>query len=217
MTRPRRRWALAGALAAVVLVRVFVAVPFRIPTGSMLPTLAPGDFILVDKLSYRLGARPGRGDVVVFRHPREGDVSYVKRIVAAPGDRLAIRGGRLHVNGSPEEEVPARPGPVVLDVLGRYPGRRWGLFEAGPEGRRHGILRDLDGFLHAERREIELPEGSYFVMGDNRDFSHDSRFWGPLGEERIVGRALLVWLSATMPWSREGFAVRPGRVGQWIR
>ncbi|PWG63761.1 signal peptidase I [Sediminicurvatus halobius] len=190
----------------VLVVRSFVVEPFRIPSGSMIPTLHIGDFILVNKFSYGLRlpvghqllvplGDPERGDVVVFRYPRDPNQDYVKRIVGVPGDRLRYEGKRLYING---EAVP-------VEALGSWQGDEGvRLFREriGDEWHRmlvHRGARDR-GFTY------EVPEGQYFMMGDNRDRSSDSRIWGPVPRDNLVGEAFLIWMSwnGGINWGRLG-------------
>lgn len=201
-------------LLLVLVLRSFVAEPFRIPSSSMLPTLEPGDFILVDKHAYGLRlpvldrkvlelGQPARGDVVVFRFPPDPQQDYIKRVVGLPGDIIEYRGKMLTVNGA----------RVPLDLLRQH---------AGPDelGAREGIER-LSGAGHRvlvkpwqpdpEGRWV-VPAGHYFVMGDNRDNSRDSRVWGFVPDSHLVGRATLVWMSwrplAALPrWERVGLSI----------
>ncbi|MFK3647302.1 signal peptidase I [Lysobacter enzymogenes] len=205
-------------LLLVLLLRTFLAEPFRIPSNSMMPTLLTGDFILVNKFVYGLRlpisnhkllalGEPERGDVVVFHSVQQSDVNLVKRVVGLPGDRVEYRDGRLTING---EAVPVQP-------VGTYTGVRSGAEMTGAQeleetlGRhRHRIL------LRAQMRRLEqaegewtVPAGQYFVMGDNRDNSDDSRYWGYLPERNLVGRAFLIWLNFD-----DGFDT--GRIGESI-
>jgi signal peptidase I len=194
----------------VLLVRSFIAEPFRIPSSSMMPTLLIGDFILVNKFAYGLRlpvahtklvsiGDPGRGDVVVFRFPGRGEddpargVDYIKRIVGLPGDHIAYRNNSIFVNGEP---VPHRPD-------GRYIGEGSGRDMTGARVVRetlgdheHDILlRDnIPPFMRGEGAWT-VPAGHYFVMGDNRDNSEDSRFWGFLPERNLVGKAFVIWMN----------------------
>ncbi|RMG59155.1 MAG: signal peptidase I [Gammaproteobacteria bacterium] len=188
-------------LIIVLLLRSFVAEPFRIPSGSMMPTLLVGDFILVNKFAYGLrlpvlhteivgGDRPKRGDVIVFRYPRNPDVDYIKRVIGVPGDHVAYIDKQLFINGRP---VPQKPvGPYLqIDPQRARPGE-WVLDEQLPEvDHRILINRNRPGF----DAEYIIPPGSYFVMGDNRDNSNDSRFWGVVPEANLVGKALLIWFN----------------------
>jgi signal peptidase I len=189
----------------VFLLRSFLVEPFRIPSGSMMPSLFDGDFILVNKYAY--GVRlpvvnrkligldnPRRGDVAVFRFPGDPAINYIKRVIGVPGDRILYKGKRLFVNGSALEyaEVRTYTGPLA----GRLGAEELRVTE-GIDGVRHDILvteRPEPGPI-----EFTVPAGQYFVMGDNRDHSNDSRYWGFVPDENLVGRAFLIWFS--LDWS----------------
>lgn len=202
-------------ILAVLVIRSFVVEPFRIPSGSMIPTLFAGDFILVNKFAYGLRlpalrtkiidiAEPERGDVAVFRYPVDPRVDYIKRVVGVPGDRVRYRSKQLYVNG---ERVPqVRIGPYVgpESEVGAV------LFEERLGDVTHQIVQhrqalDLDF-------EYEVPPGHYFVLGDNRDRSSDSRYWGFVSEEHLVGRAFMIWMS----WDPERNRINWSRIGDRI-
>ncbi|HEY3488375.1 MAG TPA: signal peptidase I [Gammaproteobacteria bacterium] len=206
-------------LFIVLMLRSFVVEPFKIPSGSMLPTLRVGDFILVNKFSYGLRlpvlnrkfvslGEPARGDVVVFKYPEDPRLDFIKRVIGLPGDRIAYRNKRLFINGD----------PVELSALGVYAERasRGGmgymqeLSEQLP-GAPHRIL--LDGARGSADVEYEVPPGHYFVMGDNRDDSRDSRVWGYMPEKNLVGKAFFIW----MHWDIGGDGLDLGRIGQRIQ
>ncbi len=211
----------------VLLLRGFLVEPFRIPSGSMMPTLLVGDFILVNKFSYGLRmpvtktkfmdiGEPRRGDVVVFRYPRDPKVDYIKRLVGLPGDRIAYHDKVLYVNGRPMPQEPVgwyQPVGSGERMRGAYE-----LIE-DLEGVKHHILvnpRVPDfgpGCQVLAAGEVVVPEGHYFMMGDNRDNSNDSRCWGFVPEENLVGKAFVIWLS--IDWNRPGI-VDWGRMGQGI-
>ncbi|MEX0900194.1 MAG: signal peptidase I [Gammaproteobacteria bacterium] len=229
---PRRREAAVGDLAhasdpvivdyarsffplivIVLVLRSFVGEPFRIPSGSMLPTLLVGDFILVNKFAYGLrlpvvdtkildlGA-PQRGDVVVFRYPQDPSVDFIKRVVGLPGDRVSYRDKQLFING---EAVPqAFTGPYGAYPVHAIQVRTETLSHDG-----HQVLV-MPG-RETEALEFSVPEGEYFVMGDNRDNSNDSREWGTVPERNLVGRAVVVWMSWVPGegplWSRLGTVI----------
>lgn len=200
-------------ILVVLVLRSFVVEPFRIPSESMLPTLLNGDFILVNKFSYGLrlpvlntkligNGRPARGDVVVFRYPREPAVAYIKRVIGLPGDRLEYRNKQLLINSQPAvltllPDDPADPGYQQFnEQLNEVNHRiqvsaagRWGLAGLWPGLQ---LLREPDGTV---AWEYQVPEGQYFVMGDNRDNSSDSRVWGPLPEENLIGKAFFIWMN----------------------
>lgn len=190
-------------LLVVLVLRSFVAEPFRIPSNSMMPTLLTGDFILVNKFAYGLrlpitndkfvdiGA-PERGDVVVFRPPHHPDQDWIKRVIGLPGDRVAYFDNQVHVNGE----------PVPYESLGTYEGVDSGVEMTGAEelveqlpGRSHRVLeRTSLPFRDPGQGEWVVPAGHYFVMGDNRDNSEDSRYWGFLPEQNLRGKAFLIWM-----------------------
>jgi signal peptidase I len=187
-------FALGGGAALAVgllLLRVFVVEAFKIPSGSMIPTLRVGDHVLVDKLAYR-GQPPRRGDVAVFRRD---DKFFVSRVVAVGGDTVALPAGKLVLNGAP---VPRRerPGPCSFaDVDQPAPDRveRPCLaFEETLDGRTYVVIRD-PGVTPLEFKTAAVPDGQFFVAGDNRDNSHDSRYYGPLPTDSLVGRVWRVW------------------------
>lgn len=219
-------------ILAVFVLRSFVAEPFQIPSSSMRPGLVVGDFILVNKFAY--GVRmpignnvvvpvgsPERGDVMVFNYPENPSISYIKRVIGLPGDVVSYKGKRLTINGKPVNtesagehiyfeqsiepvmnrqytetlgthryqvlEVPQQP-PFVLSGVSDFPYRE-------------NCRYDEDGFT------CKVPQGHYFTMGDNRDHSADSRYWGFVPDKYVVGKAFLVWLNIK----------QPGRIGTSIQ
>jgi len=212
----------------VLLLRSFLVEPFRIPSGSMMPTLLVGDFILVNKFAYGLRwpvlntkllelGEPERGDVMVFRFPQEPSVDYIKRVVGVPGDQVFYANKTLYVNG---EAVPQEPEGIYQGV-GSGAGmtgallRREALTPAGHSILVHPLAPDLaPGCRVLAHGPITVPPGSYFVMGDNRDNSNDSRCWGLVPEGNLVGKAFAIWMS----WDgrRAGFPVDWSRIGEVI-
>jgi len=177
--------------------RGFIAEPFRIPSGSMLPTLEVGDFILVSKFNY--GVRlpvinkkiidlgiPSRGDVVVFRYPENPSIDYIKRVIGVPGDEIGYYNKVLYINGKMAEQQPKGDYP-----FGYYNFKSLVENLPNPEVN-HDIL--VSDFQPASDFVFVVPEKSYFVMGDNRDNSSDSRVWGAVPEKDIVGRAIAIWM-----------------------
>jgi signal peptidase I len=203
-------------ILAVFVVRSFVVEPFKIPSGSMVPTLLVGDFILVNKYEYGLrmpitntkltdGKPLKRGDVVVFRYPKDESVDYIKRVIGLPGDTVAYENKRLTINGKP---VPETPLPDYFD------DERIGYakqFVEDLDGRKNAILNNpqvppfvigADDFpfrdncvYNAQGVTCKVPPGNYFMMGDNRDNSADSRYWGFVPDKNIVGRAFFIWMN----------------------
>lgn len=205
-------------LLAVLVLRAFVFEPFRIPSKSMVPTLLVGDFVLVSKFSYGLRlpvthtkildtGGPQRGDVAVFRYPRDPSEDYIKRIVGLPGDKITYRNEQLFVNGK----------PVPKKDLGLYDGPDADVYD-----QMKLFLEKLPGaaphkMLHVVGRQgpqvsVTVPQGEYFAMGDNRDNSSDSRIWGFVPEHNLVGRAFMIWLSIDV----SDFDVRFSRIGTWL-
>ncbi len=209
-------------LAAVLILRSFIAEPFRIPSSSMMPTLLIGDFILVNKFSYGLRlpinnhkviaiGEPERGDVVVFRPPHHPDQDWIKRVIGLPGDTIAYRDNQVFVNGE----------PLGYQDIGPYEGRGRGAEMTGASllreempGRGHEVL-EITGLPFRDPGEGEwvVRPGHYFVMGDNRDRSDDSRFWGELPETQLRGKAFLIWMN----WDGAAGGVGFDRIGRSIR
>jgi signal peptidase I len=200
----------------VFLLRSFLVEPFKIPSSSMVPTLLVGDFILVNKFTYGIRLPvinkkvvplndPERGDVMVFRYPEDPSLDYIKRVVAVPGDRIEYRNKRLSINGSP---VPLRQ---VDDYLSKERMQFSRRYVETINGTEHQILLEDDApalvppsraFPHARNCNYNMnglactvPPGYYFMMGDNRDNSSDSRVWGFVPDENIVGKAFFIWLN----------------------
>lgn len=187
----------------VLVLRSFIIEPFRIPSGSMYPTLEIGDFIAVNKFAYGVKlpvvqtkiipiGEPERGDVVVFKYPNDPDVDYIKRVVGLPGDQVAYLGRTLFINGK----------AVDMKAMGVYRGNDSGAVmndakvveETFDNGTSHQILLDTD--KHAvDMQPVKVPEGHYFMVGDNRDHSNDSRFWGFVPEENLKGKAFAIWMN----------------------
>ena len=200
----------------VFLLRSFLVEPFKIPSSSMVPTLLVGDFILVNKYTYGIRVpvinkklielnHPSRGDVMVFRFPEDPSLDYIKRVVGVPGDRVEYRNKRLSINGTP---VPVRQ---VDDYLSKERMQFSRRFVETLNGADHEILLDEDApagmmpgraFPYAGNCNYNsnglactVPPGHYFVMGDNRDNSSDSRVWGFVPDDNIVGKAFFIWLN----------------------
>ncbi|TIT02605.1 signal peptidase I [Mesorhizobium sp.] len=199
---------------AAFAIRAFLFQPFSMPSGSMAPTMVEGDYFFVSKFAYGysrysvpfgllpvdgriFGAKPRRGDIMVFRLPSEPDIDYVKRVIGLPGDRIQMIGGLLHINGS----------AVKLEDVGDYssgevPSAKLQR-ETLPEGISYSVIDLTGNSVGDNTREFVVPEGEYFTLGDNRDNSNDSRFlMGFVPYENLVGKAVrLFWNSQGMDYS----------------
>lgn len=202
----------------VLLLRSFLVEPFRIPSGSMIPTLHVGDFILVNKFSYgfRMPAfhqkliavgEPERGDVLVFRFPDDPSKDFIKRLIGLPGDRIRYQDKQLFINGAPMPQETS--GYYSADATGRTIIAEERIEYLGEL--EHKIL--INPARPVDNGEFTVPAGHYFVMGDNRDGSDDSRRWGFVPERNLVGKAFLIWMS----W--DGHKKRPAldRIGTVIQ
>jgi signal peptidase I len=209
-------------IAFVLILRSFLWEPFQIPSGSMMPTLLDGDFILVNKFNYGLRdpvARnkfveiglPERGDVAVFKYPQNTNIDYIKRVIGLPGDRIIYRNKALYIKPAcPQQKTPECS--QFTQVVQTFKSN--GDYSDGPVEltryssqmpvKTHDILvnnqilpRTVHYFSQAgtQRDEFVVPQGQYFVMGDNRDNSLDSRFWGFVPEQNLVGEAVFIWMS----------------------
>ncbi|HYP84753.1 signal peptidase I [Variovorax sp.] len=205
-------------ILAVFLLRSFLFEPFKIPSGSMMPTLLTGDLILVNKFTYGLrlpivntklteGTPPKRGDVMVFRYPPQPSLDYIKRVVGVPGDEVAYLNKRLTVNGKPisKEAMPDYFDQETMRYLKEYKEDLSGVEHKilNDESRRAGLSEaEVSQFPNRDncRYSVEgvvckVPPGHYFMMGDNRDNSLDSRYWGFVPDKNIVGRAFVIWMN----------------------
>ncbi|MDA8519701.1 signal peptidase I [Acidovorax sp. NCPPB 4044] len=203
-------------IAIVFVLRSFLFEPFKIPSGSMIPTLLVGDLILVNKFTYGIrlpvinkkitqGNAPQRGDVMVFRYPPQPSMDYIKRVIGVPGDEIAYLNKRLTVNGKPVETT------ALPDFLDEDTMRYFKQFDEQLGEKRHRMINnpDVPAFIQGAsdyafrencRYSVEgvvckVPEGHYFMMGDNRDNSLDSRYWGFVPDANIVGKAFFVWMN----------------------
>ena len=204
---------------AVFFLRSFLVEPFRIPTGSMIPTLLVGDFIVVNKYTYGIRLpvinkkiidvnSPQRGEVMVFRYPPDPSQDYIKRVVGLPGDRLLYRNKRLTINGQeigqvqtvdyqdPDRVFTPKFTPQFNETLGSTEHHILIQPDSPPFVSHPGDFPYRENCVYnAEGVECVVPAGHYFMMGDNRDNSADSRFWGFVPEENIVGKAVWIWLN----------------------
>ena len=205
-------------LLIVLFLRSFLAEPFRIPSGSMLPTLLIGDYILVNKYEYGIKlpitktqvieiSKPQRGDVVVFRYPANKKINFIKRVIGIPGDKIKYINKKVYVNNI-EYKKNRQITHQYIDDFGRT---ELDIFIENQDNKKYHILND--NMSPANDDEFEVPEKHYFVMGDNRDHSSDSRYWGFVPEENLVGEAFLIWMN----FNSKNFSLKYNRIGNTIK
>jgi signal peptidase I len=199
-------------LLAVFIIRSFIVEPFKIPSGSMMPTLIAGDFIVVNKYSYgirlpvwnktliKLG-KPSRGDVFVFHYPKDPSIDYIKRVIGLPGDEIRYENKELIINGERVNKILHEKYSYMLNDNQMIDAKKF--IETLDNSKYSLIVHDVP----SEDYKFNVPDGHYFAMGDNRDNSSDSRFWGFVPDELLVGKAFFIWLNFS----------QPHRIGTWIK
>lgn len=222
---------------SVLMFRSMFFEPFKIPSGSMIPTLLIGDFILVNKFSYGFKVpftdwfgdpiymtgpeKPKRGDVIVFKYPNDTSLNYIKRVIALPGETVEMIDKVVYVNGKAIDTNQVDGTEIMEDMDDKYKNYNFKFYETYTGDATHISQVDQDNFFSANFYRYTVPENNYFVMGDNRDFSADSRSWGPVPFGHIKGKAIAVWFSLSFPWpwsqdEQETFKFRPWRIGTLI-
>ena len=201
-------------LLVVLLIRSFFIEPYKIPSGSMIPTLMIGDFILVDKniYGYKLpltnitlidNEDPQRGDVVVFKYPENKKINYIKRIVGLPGDRIIYKNKRLYINDDEYFQTQINHNFDPIEIADGQ------VYIENNLSKEYLILNQSSPSFNFQYR---VPDDTYFVLGDNRDNSNDSRYWGPVPKENLVGKAFYIW----MFWNFDSYYSFSDRVGNKI-
>ncbi|MBC7712080.1 MAG: signal peptidase I [Rhizobacter sp.] len=218
-------------IAAVFAFRSMLFEPFRIPSGSMIPTLNIGDFILVNKFSYGVKVpfsdmfsdpiyitkfeNPKRDDVIVFKYPVDPSMNFIKRVIGLPGDEVELINKKVFVNGKMVSGI-SDSSPVTKEFADSFDGIKVNFFKVSESGKTF----DIQVTEHETQKDtvpkFTVPEGKFFVMGDNRDFSADSRYWGFVPKENIKGKALIVWMSLTLPVIDKDLSFSPSRIGKLI-
>ncbi len=204
-------------LLIVLILRSFLAEPFRIPSGSMLPTLLIGDYILVNKYKYGIRlpitkskiikiSEPERGDVVVFRYPGNEKINFIKRVIGLPGDTVRYENKTLYVN---DVEYSKKEKNSHL-YSGQFLRPELDIFSEDNNKKIYTILND--NMSPSDDASFIVPNGKYFVMGDNRDHSSDSRYWGFVPNENLVGKAFLIWMN----FNSDNYSFKYKRIGNSI-
>lgn len=228
-------------IAFVLVLRSFLYEPFQIPSGSMMPTLLVGDFILVEKYAYGVKdpvfrhkfidtGSPSRGDVVVFKYPENKRIDYIKRLVGLPGDTIVYRNKQIYIKPKCESQGSSCPEltPVDLDYIGNdefvQQLAKLQRFNEQLGDVSHDILRHPIYGAHPSEfytqpgtraNEWVVPEGHYFMLGDNRDNSRDSRFWGFVSDDDLVGKAVAIWIS--FEFERDKDSILPSWIPTGVR
>jgi len=242
--RSKKQWmiengvSLGLALLIVFMIRSSVIEAFKIPSGSMIPTLLIGDHIFVNKFAYGFKVPfsdlltdhpiyfikrepPKRGDIVVFKYPKDESFYYIKRVVGIPGDVVEVRNKVLYINQKmiSRDLVPVSDSEKVFKALDdpRYASSNLDLYQEHLDAANHLMMIDKSNFMGDAYGPIAVPPESLFVMGDNRDFSNDSRFWGFVPFKNVKGKAIVIWLSLWASFTDSQFTFRPDRIGTLLR
>ncbi len=236
----RKKWliqnlqSLATALIIVLAIRNSLVEAFKIPSGSMIPTLFIGDHIFVNKFAYGFKFPfvdyftdaplflvhrdpPSRGDIIVFKFPRDESLYYIKRVIGVPGDTIEIRDKVLYINQKKIERDPVT-GPAAEAILKplespEYTVANSEVYTEHLKPVDHTIIFNKDEYLGENHGPITVPAESLFVMGDNRDRSNDSRFWGFVPYKNVKGKAMVIWLSLWFSFSDGQKSFHPERIG----
>ena len=201
-------------LLVVLLIRSFFIEPYKIPSGSMIPTLMIGDFILVDKniYGYKLpltnitlieNEKPKRGDVVVFKYPENEKINYIKRVIGLPGDKILYKNKRIYINNMEYSLTEIKHNYDPIEIADGT------VFLENNFHKKYTILNQTSPSFNFE---YKVPHDTYFVLGDNRDNSNDSRYWGPVPKKNLVGKAFYIW----MFWNTDSYYDFFDRVGNSI-
>jgi len=227
-------------ILVIVITKSVFYEPFRIPSGSMLPTLRVGDYIIVNKMSYGLKVpfsdfsygeinlnpiylwkrdNVKRGDVIVFKFPKRPERNYIKRVIGLPGDKVKIVDKKVFINGKEVNTVKLLEFKESEDFDNKYRDNKFTFHKVKGQGN-YTYQTDSDNFYKVDYEEKTIGSGEYFVLGDNRDFSNDSRYWGTVPFSHIKGKAAYVWLSLGRKVKRRGkrpeFYFRLNRMGKKI-
>jgi signal peptidase I len=229
---------LVCALLVVFMIRSSIIEAFKIPTGSMIPTLYIGDHIFVNKFAYGLKIpfsdlvtdhpiylikreAPKRGDVIVFKYPKDESIYYIKRVIGVPGDTIEMKDKVLYVNQTrvnQDKLAEAKTEKVIQNLNDpNYPLSNMTLYTEYLDKVDHTIMIDKTKYMSENFGPITVPADSLFAMGDNRDWSGDSRYWGFVPMKNVKGKAVVTWLSLWLDFSGGHFSFKPERIGTLIQ
>ncbi|NNM58807.1 MAG: signal peptidase I [Legionellales bacterium] len=202
-------------LLLVLVIRSFIIQPFHVPSGSLEPTILPNEFLLVNQFAYGLrlpvlntkiiaNSEPKTGDIVVFRNPEEPSINLIKRVIGLPGDHVIYQNKVLYINGKKADQT------LLSSSMDIEPGQNISVnqYQENLNGVKHDIFINPNGG-ETNNYDIIVPKNAYFMMGDNRDNSADSREWGFAPEANIIGKAFIIWMS----WDAVNHTIRWNRIG----
>jgi len=219
------------AILLILVIRSSIIEPFKIPSGSMIPTLFVGDHIFVSKFAYGFKVPffhiypikrkpPQRGDVIVFKYPKDKSMYYIKRLIGIPGDQIDIQDKIVYVNHKKVERILLSPEKIrsILKDLNdpKYSEDYFSVYQETLEGKKYHILQAKTHHFNSAHQTFTVPAKKYFVMGDNRDFSNDSRYWGFVPEYNIQGKAFLIWACFDLHIFEGKNIFKLNRIGKWI-
>lgn len=225
---------LALALFLVLVIRSSLVEAFKIPSGSMIPTLLVGDHIFVNKMAYGLKvpfsdwigekpiyitswSPPKRGDIIVFKYPENPDIYYIKRVIGEPGDLVEVKEGDLFVNDQKidRSDLSKEEHAEIISTLdsNKYNLDQLQIYYEALNGDRPMVMVDSSSYHGNYSGPHRVPEDQFFVMGDNRNHSNDSRYWGYVPKDNIKGKAMFIWLSIWLNFSKDEYFFRPSRIG----